>query len=176
MRCWPQVATGLGQLQLQGYRVPLVSGTTEGDVAGSLTYYFNAQQQLQRIAFQGNTGDPRNLIVLLRSRYQLVVAADQRSRPGGVRSGPFRQPPDQLGCGSYGPDRQGRRAAAAVRGAIGAGAAGGATCFARTAPRGTAHGPNQKAAMANSKQSLSVARATDYTDADFRPRCNSASR
>ncbi len=72
MRRWPQVATGLGQLQLQGYRVPLVSGTAEGDVAGSLTYYFNAQQQLQRIAFEGRTGNPRNLIVLLRDRYHLV--------------------------------------------------------------------------------------------------------
>jgi hypothetical protein len=72
MRRWPQVATGLNQVQLQGYRVPLVSGTTESDVAGALTYYFNAQQQLQRIAFAGNTGDPRKLIVLLRSRYQLT--------------------------------------------------------------------------------------------------------
>jgi len=41
-------------------------------VAGALTYYFNAQQQLQRIAFEGNTGDPRKLLVLLRSRYQLT--------------------------------------------------------------------------------------------------------
>ncbi|MGO8691159.1 MAG: DUF6690 family protein [Thermoguttaceae bacterium] len=72
MRRWPQVATGLDQVQLQGYRVPLISGTAESDVAGALTYYFNAQQQLQRITFLGNTGDPRKLIVLLRSRYQLT--------------------------------------------------------------------------------------------------------
>ena len=72
LRRWPQVATGLGQLHLQGYRVPLVSGTAESDVAGSLTYYFNAQQQLQRIAFDGDTGDPRRLILLLRGRYQLT--------------------------------------------------------------------------------------------------------
>ncbi len=72
MRRWPQVATGLGQLQLHGYRVPLVTGTAESDLAGSLTYYFNAQQQLQRIAFQGNTGNPRELIGLLGSRYHLT--------------------------------------------------------------------------------------------------------
>ncbi len=84
MRRWPQVATGLGQLQLQGYRVPLVTGTRESDVAGSLTYYFNAQRQLQRIAFQGNTGDPRQLVGLLSSRFNLTWRADERSGPGGL--------------------------------------------------------------------------------------------
>ena len=49
MQRWPRVSTGLPYLQLQGYRVPLVTGTTVADLAGSLTYYFNAQQQVQRI-------------------------------------------------------------------------------------------------------------------------------
>ena len=55
---WPAVSTGLAQLQLEGYRVPLVTGTARHDLAGSLTYYFNAEQKLQQITFVGTTGDP----------------------------------------------------------------------------------------------------------------------
>jgi hypothetical protein len=66
---WPRVTTGLTHLQLQGYRVPLVSGTSTADVAGSLTYYFNAQQQVQRITLRGTTGDPRQLASILGSRF-----------------------------------------------------------------------------------------------------------
>ena len=61
MQRWPRVSTGLTYLQLQGYRVPLVTGTGLSDVAGSLTYYFNAGQQVQRITFRGTTGDPTPL-------------------------------------------------------------------------------------------------------------------
>ena len=59
----------LAELDLQGYRVPLVSGTSEADVAGSLTYYFNAKQRLERITFFGTTGDGRKLVALLESRF-----------------------------------------------------------------------------------------------------------
>ena len=69
---WPRVTTGLPQLQLQGYRVPLVSGTQISDVAGSLTYYFNARQQVQRITLRGTTGDPSALVNLLASRYHFA--------------------------------------------------------------------------------------------------------
>lgn len=69
---WPRVSTGLPHLQLQGYRVPLVSGTKLGDVAGSLTYYFNARQQVQRIAIRGTTGDPSVLASLVGNRFQFV--------------------------------------------------------------------------------------------------------
>jgi hypothetical protein len=69
---WPAVATGLAQLQLEGYRVPLVTGTAQHDLAGSLTYYFNAGQKLQQITFSGTTGDPRPLIGLLTTRYHLT--------------------------------------------------------------------------------------------------------
>jgi hypothetical protein len=58
---WPRVTAGLPDGQLQGYRVPLVTGTREDDVAGSLTYFFNAQQVCQRITLQGAVGDPRKL-------------------------------------------------------------------------------------------------------------------
>jgi hypothetical protein len=72
LRRWPRVSTGLAELPLEGYRVPLVTGTAETDLAGALTYYFNAQQQVQRIGFQGTTGDPRELIRLLTGRYKFA--------------------------------------------------------------------------------------------------------
>ena len=66
---WPRVSTGMGQVQLRGYRVPLVTGTSEHDLAGSLTYYFNPRQQLQRISFYGTTGDPGKLVAFLNARF-----------------------------------------------------------------------------------------------------------
>ena len=71
-RHWPRVSTGLPQVQLQGYRVPLVTGTKLSDVAGSLTYYFDSRQQAQRITLRGTTGDPRALVALLEGRFHFV--------------------------------------------------------------------------------------------------------
>ena len=72
MRRWPRVSTGLPYLQLQGYRVPLVTGGRVADLAGSLTYYFNAQQQVERITFRGATGNPRVLVGLLTGRHRFT--------------------------------------------------------------------------------------------------------
>jgi hypothetical protein len=69
---WPRVSTDLARLQLHGYRVPLVTGTSQSDVAGSLTYYFNPAQQVQHITLRGTTGDPRALISFLSERYGYV--------------------------------------------------------------------------------------------------------
>ena len=69
---WPRVSTGLPHVQLQGYRVTLVTGTELGDLAGSLTYYFNNRQQVQRITLRGTTGDPRVLIALAAERFHFV--------------------------------------------------------------------------------------------------------
>jgi hypothetical protein len=69
---WPRVSSGLGQMELQGYRVPLVTGTSPADLAGSLTYYFNSRQQVERIAFRGVTGDASALVALLTSRYRFT--------------------------------------------------------------------------------------------------------
>jgi hypothetical protein len=71
MTRWPRVTAGLSHLDLQGYRVPLVTGTGESDVAGSLTYYFDHEQRVKFITFRGTTGDPRKLIGLVTQRYQL---------------------------------------------------------------------------------------------------------
>ncbi|HEV3417868.1 MAG TPA: DUF6690 family protein [Pirellulales bacterium] len=66
---WPRVTAGLPDEDLQGYRVALVTGTRDDDLAGSLTYYFNKRQRCQRITFQGTTGDARKLIAYLTERY-----------------------------------------------------------------------------------------------------------
>lgn len=62
---WPRVSTRLAQLDLEGLRVPWVSGTQDDDLAGSLTYYFAPNERLQRITFFGTTGDGRKLVALL---------------------------------------------------------------------------------------------------------------
>lgn len=79
---WPRKSTALGDQDLYGVRVPLVSGTAVDDVAGSLTYYFNAAGQAERIAFSGATGDARRLVNLVANRYGLqpvppTVAGEQ---------------------------------------------------------------------------------------------------
>ena len=96
MQRWPRVCTGLTYLQLQGYRVPLVTGTSVADMAGSLTYYFNAQQQVVRITFHGTTGNPSTLMTFLSSQYHFVrrltndpglvvyETVDSNNRPAGT--------------------------------------------------------------------------------------------
>lgn len=69
MHQWPRVSTGMSQLQLQGYRVPLVTGTRLDDLAGSLTYYFNPYQQVQTITFNGTTGDVNRLVKMMSQKY-----------------------------------------------------------------------------------------------------------
>jgi hypothetical protein len=68
---WPQVTTGLQKDNLFGYRVPLVTGTDENDVTGSLTYYFGPTQQLEHITLEGDTGDARRLVNLLTTQLGL---------------------------------------------------------------------------------------------------------
>lgn len=70
MTRWPRVSAGLAELQLQGYRVPLVTGTAEDDLAGALTYYFNPWQRVERITFRGTTGNAGKLIEYLVRHYR----------------------------------------------------------------------------------------------------------
>src|SRR5262249_25055653 len=72
MARWPRVSAGLAELDLQGYRVSLITGTGEADVAGSLTYYFDKQQRVKRIGLRGTTGDPRPLVGLVTGQYHLT--------------------------------------------------------------------------------------------------------
>lgn len=68
---WPRKSTSLANDDLFGIRVPLVTGISIDDLAGSLTYYFNPAGQVQHIAFRGRTGDPQRLVRLLAGRYGL---------------------------------------------------------------------------------------------------------
>lgn len=77
---WPRVTAGLPDDQLQGYRVPLITGTTESDAAGALTYYFNPQQRLQKIHFKGAIGDPTQLVGYVVGRFGLT--RQQSDDPG----------------------------------------------------------------------------------------------
>jgi hypothetical protein len=73
---WPMVTTTTNQPELKGYRVPLVTGNRPESLAGSLTYYFNGQQELQRIVFHGTTGEPRPLIQLMVQKFEFKNVSD----------------------------------------------------------------------------------------------------
>lgn len=115
LRHWPRVSTGLAQLQLQGYRVPLVTGTGEADLAGSLTYYFNARQKVQRITFCGTTGDAARTRRAADQPSPIHPPADQQPRPVRLRGGLTGRPPPGCLEDPVGPNRQGERAIPAIR-------------------------------------------------------------
>lgn len=66
-----RVSTVTSNVQMDGLRVPLITGTQAKDIAGSLTYYFDAGQTLKRINLHGLTGDPTTLANLMVQFYQL---------------------------------------------------------------------------------------------------------
>lgn len=66
-----RVSTVLADLNMDGLRVPLVTGTKVTDLAGTLTYYFDRYQRLQRINIHALTGDPNALAAQLQQHYQL---------------------------------------------------------------------------------------------------------
>ena len=68
---WPRVSTTLSEQGMEGLRVPLVTGTRPDDLAGSLTYYFDRYQQVQRLTFEGYTGDERRLLSIVTHYYGL---------------------------------------------------------------------------------------------------------
>jgi hypothetical protein len=69
-RSWDRKSTGPTDVGLFAVRVPLVTGTQSASLAGSLTYYFNVQNQVEHISFRGRTGDPTVLVRFLMQRYQ----------------------------------------------------------------------------------------------------------
>ena len=68
---WPRVTATTAELGLEGMRVPAVTGISLDDLAGSLTYYFNQYHQLQRLTFEGYTGDERKLVGMVTKYYGL---------------------------------------------------------------------------------------------------------
>lgn len=57
---------------LQGMRVPLVTGVNPYDLHGSLTWFFDESDTLQRISFRGWTGDATALANFLESQFGLA--------------------------------------------------------------------------------------------------------
>lgn len=78
---FPRVSTVLADTHLDGLRVPLVTGTTPSDLAGTLTYYFDHYQRVQRITIHAMTGDPSRFVAELQHAYQLH---QQPSLGGGL--------------------------------------------------------------------------------------------
>ncbi len=114
MARWPRVTASLAELDLQGYRVPLVTGTRQDDLAGSLTYYFDKEHRVVRIAFRGTTGDPRRIIALATTRFNFVVAAYERSQPDPL-PGQVERQGSQRNADPLGAHPEGRSAADALR-------------------------------------------------------------
>jgi hypothetical protein len=70
-----RVTTVTSNVKMDGLRVPLISGTQAKDIAGSLTYFFDANQVLKRIQLHGLTGDPGELANLMVQFYGLKPEA-----------------------------------------------------------------------------------------------------
>lgn len=66
---YSRVSTVSSSRDLDGYRAPLVTGTSLKDLSGTITYYFDRFQKVQRIQFQGYTGDPQPLVYLMTQYY-----------------------------------------------------------------------------------------------------------
>lgn len=69
---WPRVSMTPQEGNLHGMRVALVTGTNASDLHGSLTYHFDRNQKLQRISFQGWTGDSSRLVSVLTQRFNFI--------------------------------------------------------------------------------------------------------
>lgn len=76
-----RVTTVLADTQLDGLRVPLVTGTTPSDLAGTLTYYFDQYKRVQRVTVHGVCGDPTRFVAELQHAYQFQ---QQPSLGGGL--------------------------------------------------------------------------------------------
>jgi hypothetical protein len=73
-RNWARKSTGPTDVGLFAVRVPLVTGTQMTALAGSLSYYFNSNGQVEHISFRGRTGDTTQLINFMVRTYQFERA------------------------------------------------------------------------------------------------------
>ena len=71
MQNFPTVNTGVGDMNLDGLRVPLITGTRPDDLVGTLTYYFDRFQRVQRISLHAVTGDPTRIGNEIQRNYRL---------------------------------------------------------------------------------------------------------
>jgi hypothetical protein len=68
---WGTVNRSVVGGEFEAFRVPVVTGKQPSDLTGSLTYYFDANDVVQRIAFLGSTYDEKRLVEFMTSKYQL---------------------------------------------------------------------------------------------------------
>ena len=68
---WDRVSTTPASDGLSGMRVALVTGTNSWDLHGALTYFFDANHELQRITYRGWTGDASRLLQILQQQHGL---------------------------------------------------------------------------------------------------------
>ena len=64
--------------QREGLRVSLVTGNRPEDLAGSLTYWFDRQGRVERITFQGVTGNPAKLVSFAHRSQKMVARGCER--------------------------------------------------------------------------------------------------
>lgn len=66
-----RVTTVLAATELEGLRVPVVTGIGPSDLAGTLTYYFDYSGKLQRVMLHGFTGDVSRVVESMTQHYGL---------------------------------------------------------------------------------------------------------
>ncbi len=71
MARFSRVTTVLADTELEGLRVPLVTGIGPTDLAGSITYYFDASGKLQRVMLHAFTGDASRVVATMTQFYGL---------------------------------------------------------------------------------------------------------
>ncbi len=69
---WARKTTGLADADLFGVRVPLVTGTSMPDLAGSLSYYFDNAGAAQRIRFHGRTADTSRIVAIAQQYFGMT--------------------------------------------------------------------------------------------------------
>ena len=90
---WSRVSSSLAELQMEGMRVPLVTGAKSDDVTGTLTYYFDKQQNVQRITFVGTTGDPARFVSSIAPAFYLT---EKKSFSKGMYVGEWNGEPTRM--------------------------------------------------------------------------------
>jgi hypothetical protein len=68
---WARVSTRLAEIDLEGRRVPVALGDGSSGLVGSLTYYFDQFDHVQRISLHGYLENPDHLLRLASGRFQM---------------------------------------------------------------------------------------------------------
>ena len=69
---WARVSFHVREDGFHSYRVPVVTGEEKDDLAGSLTYLFNENEQLQRIEFLGYTKNIDTLVRVMKHKFSMT--------------------------------------------------------------------------------------------------------